>query len=663
VGRFERVGRIKGLLAVAAALVAAAFVATQAAAHIERASYWPNPAADTSVNPPAGGKVPAFRSLYTALRTRPPGTTRIVCQGRVPSRKRIKKLTRTFRAERRSGASRRELRTLKRKLRLAKRSYGRKVARNASIRRLRRAIARARAHGFKVRPSEATRSLNRRQRTRLRRFNERLLAHCRFHSIQRAVSASRNNDRVVILPGVYTEPRSRAQPANDPKCASLRLLNDRGQPEALSYAYQVKCPNDQNLVAVMGRAPGPRSDPKEPRWDRHGIPNLGRCIRCNLQIQGSGVSADEVVVDAGRVKSGNHGPAEPKKDVGIRADRADGFVLANVTVRHVKEHGIYVLESDGYLLDRFKVFWAEEYGVLTFVEDHGLMQSCEASGSGDSGLYPGSSADTGQQTVEKRRRYSQEIRFCDMHHNVSGYSGTASNAVHIHHNDFYDNTLGFTTDVFTAAGHPGYPQDSDLVERNDFYSNNFNPYLKGSDVKPTIPVPTGTGLWIAGGNNNTIRNNRFWNNWRRGAMLFTVPDSFVCGDNALAAGNHQKGCKEDGTITTSYDNRFRNNVMGRDPRGRRDANGTDFWWDNFANQQYHQPPTTTGNCWFGNAGPNGNASSLTTSPSPLPSNCDLSLGTSGVTQEQELLTCFAAFDEDTPNVGDCPWFTTPKEPK
>ena len=86
----------------------------------------------------------------------------------------------------------------------------------------------------------------------------------------------------------------------------------------------------------------------------------------------------------------------------------------------------------------------------------------------------------------------------------------------MHHNNFYDNALGFTTDVFTAAGHPGFPQDSDLVENNNFYSNNFNPYVQGSDVKPSVPVPVGTGMWIAGGNANVVRNNRFWDNWRRG---------------------------------------------------------------------------------------------------------------------------------------------------
>src|SRR4029077_3896533 len=57
-----------------------------ALAHIERASYWPDPAPDTSVSPPAGGSVPAVRSLFSALNKKAPGTTRIVCS-HVPPKK------------------------------------------------------------------------------------------------------------------------------------------------------------------------------------------------------------------------------------------------------------------------------------------------------------------------------------------------------------------------------------------------------------------------------------------------------------------------------------------------------------------------------------------------------------------------------------------------
>ena len=243
--------------------------------------------------------------------------------------------------------------------------------------------------------------------------------------------------------------------------------------------------------------------------------------------------------------------------------------------------------------------------MLTFVEDHGRMQNCEAAGSGDSGLYPGAGAEGGDQRVSGPRRYTQEIRFCDMHHNTSGYSGTSGNSVWVHHNNFYGNALGFTTDVFTAAGHPGFPQDSDLIEHNKFYSNNFNPYAKNSDVEPTIPVPVGTALWIAGGNHNIFRKNRVWNNWRRGVMLFAVPDALVCGPP-----EHQAGC-DPAKVSTSHRNRFYGNIMGRSPAGKRDPNGTDFWWDNWVDNR--------GNCWHDNIGKNGTKRSVTTSPAERPS--------------------------------------------
>ena len=334
---------------------------------------------------------------------------------------------------------------------------------------------------------------------------------------------------------------------------------------------------------------------------------VGECIRCNVQLEGSGVSADDVIVEAGDAKAGNGGPSAVghKKDVGIFADRADGFVLRNMTVRHAREHDIYMLETDGYLLDRFKTYYAGAYGVLTFVEDHGLIQNCEAVGNGDSGLYPGSGAATTDNRYEKfypKYRFSQTVRWCDSHHNTSGFSGTNSHGTLITENNFYDNALGYTTDVFTAPGHPGFPQHGNVIENNNFYSNNFNPFAEGSDVQPFIPAPVGTGLWLAGGNVNTVTGNHFYDNWRRGLMLFGVPDATVCGPT-IGSTTPVPGC-DPTTTSTSYDNRFHDNVMGVSPAGKQQPNGLDFWWDNF--------PGNTGNCWWDNTGADGGA--VTSSP-------------------------------------------------
>lgn len=585
-----------------------------APAHIERASYWPDPKADTSIKPATGGKVPKAKTLASSVAKGQVGVTRVVCQ-------------------------------------------------KNSLSLLKTSIAAAVKNGYDIRPTDH-RTFSTKQGKRLLAINKKLFKRCAFNEIQPAVTKSHNNGRVVVMPGLYTEPTARKAKTNDPRCNDLRVLNDRGQATALSYAYQLKCPNDQNLIAVMGRANGPGKDPDKPRPDRHGIPNLGKCIRCNFQLEGSGVSADDVVIDGGRVASGNKGPIGAKKDVGVRVDRADGFVLRGVTIRHVGEHDIYILESDGYFLDRFKTYYAGEYGVLTFVEDHGVMQNCDAAGHGDSALYPGAGAETGDQGVkqgtEKKRRYNQRITRCDMHHSALGYSGTDANGIRVDHNNLYDNAMGFSTDVFTASGHPGYPQDSDSVDHNNFYSNNFDVYSEDSDVKPSVPVPVGTGMWIAGGNTNYVHDNRFYDNYRRAAMLYAVPDTFVC---TQPDDNNLHGCDPSTTPpSTSYGNRFYGNTVGVAPDGTVMPNGTDFWWDNY--------PANTANCWFNNKAAPGK--SVMNSPATLP-DCSggkdpsTSIGTGDPANEAELVGCLAdvesgGADQNSNDGSKCTWFDTPPKP-
>jgi hypothetical protein len=604
------------LLALAMAFAAVLVVPQIASAHVERPSYWPDPAPDCSVNPCAGGAIPRAKSLASALDASAVGRTRVVCHA-------------------------------------------------DSMTRLKAAIRHGLAHGYYVRPSDHE-SLSAKRAAKLLSINRALFKMCTYHQIQPAVTASGNNDRVVVMPGLYTEPTSRRAPTFDPKCAPYRVHSDSGDPGALSHQYQILCPNDANLISIVGRdaGKGVKADPDPAPESRLGIPNAGKCIRCNFQLEGSGVSADDVIVEAGDAKAGDGGPSGigHKKDVGIFVDRADGFVLRNVTVRHAREHDIYILETDGYLFDRFKTYYAGSYGVLTFVEDHGVVQNCEAAGNGDSGVYPGAGApsllgnrDTG---FYPTARYSQIFRWCDSHHNSGGFSGTDSHGTLITQNNFYNNALGFTTDVFTAAGHPGFPQAGNVIENNNFFSNNFNPYKKGSDVVPFIGSPVGTGLWLAGGNQNVVANNHFYDNWRRGMMLFAVPDATVCGPVLGDTKTKIPGCSIAG-ISTSYGNRIYHNKMGVTPAGVAKPNGTDFWWDSF--------PTNTGNCWWGNAGPGGKT---VTSNTLLPS-CsngttpNSSLGLSNLGAEAELLACLAGYQlAGYPNGSDtiCTWTTTPAKP-
>jgi hypothetical protein len=557
--------------------------------HVERSSYWPDPAPDTSVRPAAGGKVPKPRSLASALRKRSRGDTRVVCQ-------------------------------------------------RGSLKRALRSISQAHRTGYTLRPSQGSKKLSARNARRLKRQNRAFYKRCRFKSIQTAIKRSHNNDRVIVMPGKYVEPKSRAMPTNDPKCAQYKEESDKGT-GAASFKYQVKCPNDQQLIYIQGRALVAAPPPNPPREDRHGIPDSGMCIRCNLQIDGTGAKPEDVLIDMAKDTHAKlRGEAEAIKDVGIRGDRADGLVIRNLSAAHAAEHGIYIHETDGYLMQRVKFFWNQEYGGLMFTSDHGLTADCEGMGSGDSAIYPGGAPDTGEQTSEPSQRANQTITRCDIHHNTLGYSGTMGNGTRVVGNHFYDNGTGITTDSFYAGGHPGYPQDSATFEKNQIYSNNFNTFLPDSDVDPRVPVPVGVGILIAGGNNNEIRGNRIYDNWRRGTMLIEVPDSFS---------------KETSTTvkSTSHRNRYHDNVMGIAPDGTKMPNGVDFWWD--------EPAYQKDNCWYDNG------EVTTDPPAPLmPSSC--SNTSAGVTYAGKVATeigpCAGAITTDSYDATACPWFRTPDKP-
>src|SRR5690349_4487734 len=252
---------------IAAALLGALVLAAPALAHVERTAYWPDPKPDTSVSPPAGGAVPKARSLASAFKKVKGTKVRVVCQ---PN----------------------------------------------SLRRTKREIRRARFKGYRNRPTEKLKKLSKRQAKRYLRLNKKFFRKCRYHEIQPAVTASNNNDRVVVMPGVYTEPTARKVSNFPPECEKYREVSEKGA-GAVSYAYQVHCPNAQNLIAVIGRADTGKPDPPSSatgRPDPHGLPNAGPCIRCNFQIEGSGPAPDDTVVDAGRVASGDGAPIGSAKD-------------------------------------------------------------------------------------------------------------------------------------------------------------------------------------------------------------------------------------------------------------------------------------------------------------------------------------------------------------
>lgn len=468
------------------------------------------------------------------------------------------------------------------------------------------------------------------RRSRVRALRLKQLRRCAYRHIQAAVDAAGSGDRILIMPGVYREEPSRAIPVRDPKCAGEKYWEPSGDNHqedgrVPTYEHQVDCPNARNLIAIIG--------------DSLADPDRECDQRCNLLVEGLGRRARDVVIEGDR----------RKEDV-IRVDRADGFSLRNVTVEQGAYNSIDVVETNGFRLGKLVARWAQNYGVLTFTSDHGLYENVEAYGNGDSGVYPGSGPEY------HCAGYGIELRDVNSYGNLLGMSGTAGNGTYTHDSRFHDNGAGVANDSF-AAGHPGMPQDCSRWERNVINSNNVNYFElnKGAvcdDVKtpfavrpkevvcPQFQVAIGVGFMFYGVNQNAIRDNRVYDQWRNGVRLFGVPAP-VRGENDPAK-----------FWDTSHGNRFTANTFGMRPDGTPDRNGLDVFWDEQG----------LGNCFEGNITAPGRK--LTSDPPTLPS-CASGGSTNRAGNGAKLaadVPCAAWNPRTNPDPPGCVWFTTPKDP-
>lgn len=412
----------------------------------------------------------------------------------------------------------------------------------------------------------------------------RLAPECAYHDIQAAVDAVRQRGTTIyVLPGVYHEEPSLAHPPG--ACAKLPAQG------ALSYQQQAACPHLRNLIGVFGLT--------------------------DLQIEGVGQG---VIV-------------EGRTPVGIRADRANGFYLKNVTVRGFAEDGVAVVETDGFVLDRVAGLDNGEHGLAAYGADHGMIADCTASGNRDAGISTESASD------QRGARLSVEVRGCRSSGNLIGYSGTAGDSVYVHDNEFSGNATGAMLDSGEQVA--GMPQNHAMFVANRVFGNNADPYRDCGHACPRRAVPVGTGMLLAGGDDNTYAGNFVYGNWRYGIAQYWIP--------AARRGETDPARQRD----TSHGNRYVGNLMGVTPSGAPDPNGVDFWWDGQGD----------GNCWQNNASSWGRPSS---DPAALP-DCDHPSASGPYVQQGDpaknaVVTACAGYTVSDRTPRGCTWLTQPARP-
>jgi hypothetical protein len=413
---------------------------------------------------------------------------------------------------------------------------------------------------------------------------QQLARECAYHHIQQAVDAVRQRGTTIyVLPGTYHEEPSRAAPTG--RCTAL--AGDR----YLTYEEQLACPHLRSLISVAGID--------------------------DLQIEGVG---GPVVIEGGQ-------------RVGILADRADGFYLRGVTVRGFAEDGVAVVETDGFVLDQVTGLANGAHGLAADAVDHGLITDCAASGNGDAGIATASASD------QHGNRLSVEVRRCRSYGNLVGYSGTAGDSVYVHDNEFNGNSTGAMLDSSVQA--VGMPQNHAMFVANRVYDNNADFYHGCRTHCPQRAVPVGTGMLLAGGDENTYASNLVYDNWRYGVAQYWIP--------ASRRGERDPARQRD----TSHGNRYVGNLMGVTPAGVAAPNGTDFWWDEQGDR----------NCWQNNASASGVPHS---DPVVLPT-CDRPSAGGPYAQEgnpfkTSVVTACASYRLGGADPQGCDWLRTPARP-
>ncbi len=411
-----------------------------------------------------------------------------------------------------------------------------------------------------------------------------------YTTIQSAVNASKPGDWILVAPGDYHENDAMVNP---PTAAQEKLGAFGGVLVTTSDLY-IRGMN-RNTVVVDGTKPGSPECSSAPGDQSYGplgsngkpmgengilvfdandtwIENL---TVCNY-MSGSGGGGNDIWWDggAGTAKIGLHG-------------YWGSYLTATTTYYNPQgsdgAYGIFANDAAG------PASWNQVY----------------ASNFNDSGMYVGAC----QQVCDIT------INHAWMEYNALGYSGTNSGgAIVIKNSQFDNNQDGFDTNT-QIAGDPPPPQNGDCpngkispithtrscwVFMDNYVHDNNNPNVPTSGYAGL--GPTGTGMTVSGGRNDTIMNNVFENNGAWGILFVPFPDGdkpypgVTCANSGGFVSPLFKGCIYNPEGDALLNNKFIHNGFFGNP----------------SNGDYGQIVMNGGlpqNCFAGNSAPDGSTPS------------------------------------------------------
>jgi hypothetical protein len=280
---------------------------------------------------------------------------------------------------------------------------------------------------------------------------------------------------------------------------------------------------------------------------------------------------------------------------GIEAIGVDGLVIKNLWARNFESAGFFVHGAGGrpcvgYTMDNLLASGNHSSGLAAqgclggkMIDSAAYRQGAAGFAVGETPCDAASWSVLGAEPCQGTPAYTL-LKNDESYENTLGFAGTNSKYVRILENAFYDNGAGIVAS--TLESQAGAPNGWNAIERNDVFWNNLNPYLAGSGLDPgpgalgelngqLLNYPTGVGIVLHGGDNDVVRGNHVFGNFKWGIASFSGPGETLIAD----PGNEAK----------NVNNEIVENVMGREGA---DPNGEfDIWNDD----------TGGGNCWGANS--------------------------------------------------------------
>ena len=203
---------------------------------------------------------------------------------------------------------------------------------------------------------------------------------------------------------------------------------------------------------------------------------------------------------------------EDKRSNGITVDGSRNITIKNLTVRNYSGNGIFINNSTNYTVNKVDAIKGRTYGIYAFDSYDGVIKNSFAYGSGDGAFYVGEclNCSTIIQNVVGTWSYL-------------GYSGTNATGVVIRDSVWRHNAAGIVPN--TLPTEELGPNRGTFIYNNKIYNNNYATIPGAGFSDQPIGISIGTGVYLAGVENNVVLENRIWNHDDHGVLIGQSVDS------------------------------------------------------------------------------------------------------------------------------------------